>query len=71
MTLKVLGIKSNNSCVIQQSTTGCGFFFGCCQRPSHRGGRAVEEIERETCRERERERERERNVKWREKESAE
>ena len=35
------------------------FFFGCCQRPSHRGGRAVEEIERETCKERVRERERE------------
>ena len=35
-------------------------FFGCCQRLGRRGGRAVEEIERETCKERERERERER-----------
>ena len=41
------------------------FFFCCYQQPSRGGGRAVEEIEREMCKEKERER----DMQWREKES--
>ena len=31
------------------------FFFGCCQWPGHGGGKAMEEIERETCKDKKKE----------------
>ena len=42
--------------VLFNKSSDCGFFFCCCcQQLGHGYGRAVEEIEREKCKEKERE----------------
>ena len=51
----IINVYKSNSCVIQQSLVAMVFFFLGRWQPGHGSGRVMEEIKRETCKEKERE----------------